>query len=277
MPSAAVAQLIDYCRNADSATQGETRSAVGKALLDEAKQDPRVLAEACASIAELPRAGAAWIALCAGTAVENGIDAAHSFPGLWTLSWINVPPHADLDAASDVEGEQHSSPSDAETLQYVGQSIVSHLARLPGERARLRAEPGVLAKLDASEHRSYGITWVLEALRRRNGSVLLLHATERIGFRVRFENVNNCFHLFSLLQAALGDSMPGGKPPARSLIDVLEGRSQAKVSDSAHWHYGDARSNTSSIMASIWGEGGVDDIPDIQRPASDPVVAADPR
>jgi hypothetical protein len=79
--------------------------------------------------------------------------------------------------------------------------------------------------------------------------------------QVRYTNVANCFHLFSLLQTAIGKRLPGGKAPNASITAAARGISDSNDSDHAWWHYGDPFSPKPDLNASVWGEALVRTIP----------------
>ena len=79
--------------------------------------------------------------------------------------------------------------------------------------------------------------------------------------RDRYTIVSKCFHLFSLIQTAVGARLAGGREPNDAVAQVARGKSSDPVSDDSWWHYGNARSTKADIMTSIWGEGLVREIP----------------
>ena len=69
-------------------------------------------------------------------------------------------------------------------------------------------------------------------------------------------------HLFSLLQAAVGTRLPGGRQPDPKIAAVARGQTDDDDGyDEAWWHYGDPRSKTPDLRESIWGEGLLTEIP----------------
>ncbi len=94
-------------------------------------------------------------------------------------------------------------PGDPGRLEPLGQGLVAHLARSPSHRTYLQAREDWIAELERAESFSPGPGWVLELLRKQSGQLVVLHLEQRRGFQVTYENLSNCFHLFTLLQAAL--------------------------------------------------------------------------
>jgi len=207
--------------------------------------------EAAAQLSRLAPGAAAWIAVTCGTAVERGAPAEQSGPAVFELlrSWLpKFPP--------ELTAEQTAM---LPLFQYVCQSAVTHLARLPAQRESMGQDAQLLERL--AEIPSHGAAWVREALLKSSGTLVFLHPSSRTGLRLRYSNVSNCFHLFSLLQTAIGTGIPGGRAPDAAIARVARGASTEAVNDEAWWHYGNATSNRASVATSIWGEGLVGEIP----------------
>jgi hypothetical protein len=212
------------------------------------------------------------VAVMLGTAVERGSNAAITTPALLDLflSWLPKLPAPEIPDGSNEDEEPHypdPTPEQAallEALPYVAQSLVSHLARMPEERHRLATDAALIERLDVLGGYSHGATWVREALVRTSGSIVVLHPPSGIGFKVRYQNIGACFHLFTLLQAAIGERIPGGRQPDLAIVAAAKGRGGDRLQDEAWWHYGDPRSRTADIRFSIWGEGLASSIPVIE-------------
>jgi hypothetical protein len=233
-----------------------------RAFLTSAADDPALLQEAAASLSRQEPGAATWIAVASGTVVEGGASAELSGPALFDLlrSWLSRLP--EVTKQTDLLSEP--TPEQGELLnlfKYLCQSVVTHLARLPVQRAALGQDLALLERLGELQGYSHGAVWVREALLKSSGPLILLHPPSGIGLRLNYSNVSNCFHLFSLLQTAVGTRIPGGRPPDETIAWVARGKSNDVVSDEAWWHYGSALSNKPNIAASIWGEGVVREIP----------------
>jgi hypothetical protein len=99
-------------------------------------------------------------------------------------------------------------------------------------------------------------------LLRSSGTLIVLHPPSGKGFRVRYQNVAVCFHLFSLLQAAIGERIPGGRRPDPKIAAAAHGEdSEDDLTDEAWWHYGDPTAKIPDLGSSIWGEAPVRTIP----------------
>lgn len=240
-----------------------------RAFLLRADTDSAILRAAADAFPPLPPAGAGWLAIVLGTAIERGQSAAVSAPALlqFLRSWLTKLPKPEI--TEDEAGEELASfpkPTPEqhalfEALPRVCQGLVAHLARLPHERAALVEDMALLERLADIEGYSNGPGWVREALLRSSGTLILLHPTSGSGLKVRYENVATCFHLFSLLQTAVGTRIPGGRQPDPAIAAAARGHTNAETYDEAWWHYGDPASKTADIHHSIWGEGLVREIP----------------
>lgn len=249
-------------------------------------------------IAELPRinspAGAGFLAVWFGASVENGADPETSLPAIWEtfLRWCGEleriyleheqqkpqsattsDDHDDDDHDVDDEDDDNSDddendlevPAELEIgLEYLGQSIVAHLAHSEASRLELAAQADVHDLLERAASFSVGPVWVLELLRRCSGSILVFHVESRRGFRVRYNNLGNCFHLFTLLQCALSKVLPNCRQPTKEMLEVASGECPAEGSDEAWWHYGTGTCPRPELMESIWGEGSPAAIPEVR-------------
>jgi hypothetical protein len=262
-------KLLDESRrHTGGEPTAELRKAAG-AFLSRADSDPTILVAAANALATLPPAGAGWLALVLGTAVERGTDAAVTLPGLVRFLRSCLPQLPVPETIQDDDGEEEESYPDPtpqqetllEALRPVGQGIVAHLARLPAERAKLCEDNPLMERLEALAGYSPGLNWVREALLRKSGTLIILHPPSGSGLKLRYENLARNFHLFSLLQAAVGTRVPGGRQPDPKIVAAALGQTRDQVHDRAWWHYGDPRSKTPELRQSIWGEGQLTEIP----------------
>jgi len=203
----------------------------------------------------IPRA-IGFLAVWLGCGVENGLDPEPATPYLMAamlrLCRSITLPEPDEDALAS-----EAAPVDRNTLdglQFLGHGLVAHLARAPAARATYAGQAEVLAELERVEVEAVGCLWVHEILTKRSGTLLALHVEGHKGVRVRYENISNFFHLFTLLQAALADRMPGAQHVSADVVAVARGESQKEVIDSAWWHYGPPMVPEANVAATIWGE-----------------------
>lgn len=226
------------------------------AFVARALQDPSALGRVAALLSGLDPGAAAWIAVACGTAIERGADPAPSARPVVDLlvSWLPGLPHA---------GEPPTAAQAArlKLLDYLCQAAVSHLARVPALRERLGHDLPLVERLDELGEHSFGPLWVREALLKHGGALLLIQPTSGQGLRLRYSNVSNCFHLFSLLQTAVGQRLEGGRVPDALVAKVARGAANDRIRDEAWWHYGDARSANARVDASVRGEGLAREIP----------------
>lgn len=223
-----------------------------RAFLAAATKDESLLREAASRLSGLEPGPVAFVAVAFGSLVERGTAAGITGPAVLAelRAWLRQLPKA----GNDDEPQPVPTPEQAMLLarfQFLCQSAVTHLANLPAERAAMGQDVALLERLDELRGHSYGAWWVHEALLKASGTVVLLHPPSGTGLKLRYTNVSNCFHLFSLLQTAVGTGIPGGH---HRVGPVTQG-------DEAWWHYGSPLSPKPDLSASIWGEGLVRDIP----------------
>jgi hypothetical protein len=205
--------------------------------------------------------GAGFLAVWLGGGVENGADPEPAIPHLVTalLKWsrtISLPEN-DEDSAGEAVADEETLAG----LEWLGQGLVAHLARCPAARAAYATREDVLAELERVEQVSVGCLWVRELLSKRSGTLIVIHVAGRKGVRVGYENISKCFHLFTLLQAALAGRMPGARRVPAGTVAIARGERDGEASDSAWWHYGPGTVPEANVVASIWGEAGPESIP----------------
>ncbi len=191
---------------------------------------------------ELPPHGAAWLAICMGSAVESGLSPTLAGSRLIETfrSWL-----------ARTEGGQE--PELLEALPGLTQSVVSHLARLDDLRLALAKDEEFNATLTNRESDSHAITWIRELISRRSGDLYVVHAETRRVCHLRFTNVARCYHVFSLLQSVLGSALPGGRIPNEAVSLAARGQSEEPVTDRASWHFQTGGAQPSMAKA-VWGE-----------------------
>ena len=260
--SHALTELAAASRNwPGDAPTGAMLSAM-RAFLAAATKNEELVREAAASLSTEDSGSAAWIAVALGTLVERGASVDLSGPAVLShlkscLPKLPIP-------SSEEEAPPEPTPEQAKLLaqfQFLCQSAVTHLARLPTERQAMGQDTQLLERLDELRCYSHGAWWVHEALLKTSGKLVLLHPPSGTGLRLWYDNVANNFHLFSLLQTTVGTAIPGGRPADDTIALVARGQSADPVSDQAWWHYGNVASPKADVKAMIWGEGLVRDIP----------------
>jgi hypothetical protein len=251
------------------ALQNDTPS---QALIKEAQhfyaiveEQPALLGELSFELANLPYVGAGWLAVVIGTCIEQGKNAESSYQQVLALflSWLQK-----IEEFADIENDDCNLPDELQpihnALPRLCQSLVTHLANLPHQRAELAQNDEIFNRLEQLESLNAGISWVFEALKRSSGSLVILHPESGKGFNATYNNISSCFHLFSLIQCAIGEKIADGKTPNEEVIEAATtGQTDEAVQDSAWWHYGSPLANKPDFMASIWGEASVKSIPSV--------------
>lgn len=213
----------------------------------------------------LPPAGAAWLSVAFGTAVEHGKNPSSSVQPMVNLlrSWLpSFPALPDTEKQKPDEQSLTSYQKElAAAMPWLCQSIVAHLVRMPEFRDQLAQDTIFLLQLEKVEGYTHAASWVRELLGRRSGSLLALHPESGRALKFNFLNIRNCYHLFTLLQIDIGRRLPGGRLPRRRLFNVASGKSEGKATDTALWHFGDPKSAQPNLLMAIKGESSVDNIP----------------
>lgn len=262
----------NLCANLEAAAQGwNAGGPTGamltstRAFLSRAAEDETILREVASRLSTADSGAAAWMAVSCATATERGASAEFSGPAVFDLlrDWLPRLPRveADSDSWPDPTPEQAALLA---LFRYVCQATVSHLARLPALREAQALDAPLLERLHELQGYSHGATWVREALLKTSGALMFLHPPSATGLRLIYSNVSNCFHLFSLLQTAVGTSIPGGRTPDEAIARAARGKSTDAVTDEAWWHYGSFHSKKAELATSIWGEGLVREIPRVE-------------
>lgn len=250
-----VVAAADEQRGTDISTK--LRDALSAMAPHSNNSDARQLLAAKSAVVRSPIA-AGLIAMWLGAVAESGRDPAPVIPSLFAamLTWSGTIRTAGVEGCSDTIDDELETG-----LQWLGQGLVAHLSRCPDLKELYSTREDVLAELDRTEHLALGCLWVAELLRKKSGELLVVHVAARQGYFVAYENISNCFHLFTLLQGTLPRTMPGCKTVNQSALAAARGESMAKVDDEAWWHYGRGDVPESNIAASVWGELGPQQIP----------------
>jgi hypothetical protein len=224
----------------------------------------QLLNEAVGYLPTLPPWGVSWLALTMGSAVELGYSAQLAGPSLLSFfrTWLERFPKADEDGNFNPLSSEQEVIRDA--FPQFCQSVVAYLAHMPEVREAWGTDATLMDRISDLETLSYGASWVHEALSRSSDTLLVLAPNSEQGFLFKYSNVANCFHLFSLLQLAIGKKVPGGKNPSEKIRKIVDGKHNEHESDEAWWHYGDPRSPVSAIGDSIWGEMTTRDLPKVE-------------
>jgi hypothetical protein len=255
-------ELLDACAAYAGAQPTETLRQLTSQFLRSAREDASAVAEAAEALRTLPPQGAAFLAVAIGAAVEGGSNADLSSRAVvdLLLSWLPQLPTAEGEEAEQYTPSAHEAQL-LDAFKSLALSVVAHLARAPHLRATLSQDIALLDRLAVLEAYSAGAAWIREMLLRISGSLILLHVPGGRGFRLQYRNIATCFHLFSLVQAAIGEQLPGGRKPDPIIAAAARGRTTDKVKDEAWWHYGDPRTTKADLRHSIWGEALVREIP----------------
>jgi len=141
-------------------------------------------------------------------------------------------------------------------LTYLGQSLVAHLARSSTVRSELSQNEELLDKIDDISEFSNGAMWIYEVFQKVSDTLVVIHAEEKVGVRVRYENISTCFHLFTLLQESIAEVMPGSKESPEEILQIAKTGEYVNEDDrdEAWWHYGQGFSKEANVLNSVFGE-----------------------
>ncbi|WP_395741394.1 hypothetical protein [Prosthecobacter sp.] len=203
--------------------------------------------------AELPRIsspyGAAMLAVWLGAMVENGHDPGRSFKAVRDtyLNWSISLHNSDDGGAQGPEGALHA-------LENCGRSLVSHCMNDGPIVDTLRADDVLVQELKRLEDSSNGAMWLTQVVSQMSAELIVLNVEKQAGALVRYENIANCFHLFTLLQEVLEEWLPPEKRPAKSLMECARGTSEKNERDEARWHFTQPGSSETEPEPWVWGE-----------------------
>ena len=220
-----------------------------------AKEHPDIVTSVAAMLSKLNSpTGAGVLATWLGARVEGGNEPEPTCaPVLETfLRWSRSIETVSGDAGED---DPEPDPRTIDGLEYLGSALVTHLAHSRDQSGQIHVSDELRAEVERIEHLSNGATWVLQLLNQTSGDLVVLIVDQRLGFVVRYENLSNCFHLFTLLQGALAKVKPNGCQLSKEKLAIARGEIKSgQGSDQAWWHYGQPTSPEPNIVASVWGE-----------------------
>lgn len=258
MNDAALTDLLAACRAYAGGRVDARFNAAAQAFYATAKAQPKIAARAARELSRLPPPGAAVLANMLGTIVEKGGAVERSGLAVWELYLAWLP-----QIHRGFAGRKELSPRQRQLLdafQLLGQSAVSHLSGMPQERALAAGNKALMAQLAELQDYTPGAAWVRQVLLSRSDDLLVLHLPSCQGFRLRYENIVNCFHLFTLVQAAFGERLPGGRAPNRFIVDMARCVTVAEEgNDEPWWRYQTVRPDEPGL-ADISGEESVETI-----------------
>jgi hypothetical protein len=191
------------------------------------------------------------IAIWLGAGVEDGANPSPQFQPLLDC-FLKFTGQVTTDDKGNTQDDNNNELSLG--LEFLGQGFVAHLSRDPQNLQALRENAHAVAELERVESFSSGPMWVLELIRKTSGTLIVLHGEQPVGAKVEYRNISNCFHLFTLLQAALKDTMPGAQKVRSDVLAVARGEYPSECSDEAWWHYGQPVQGKPDILTSVFGE-----------------------
>ncbi|MGV1758626.1 hypothetical protein ACQZ6F_20365 [Rhizobium sp. A22-96] len=258
MNDAALTNLLAACRIYAGGRVDARFNAAAQAFYADAKVQPKIVTRAARELRGLPPPGAAILANMLGTIAETGGSAERSGPAVWELFTAWLPQiHRGFASRKELSPKQRQL---LEAFQLLGQSAVTHLAAMPKERALAAGDVNLMAQLAQLQDYTPGAAWVRHMLLSRSDRLLVLHGPSGRGFRLRYENIVNCFHLLTLIQSAFGETLPGGRAPNRFIVDMARCVTVVEEgNDEPWWRYETVQPDLSGTTE-ISGEASVDTI-----------------
>lgn len=258
MNDAALTDLLAACRTYAGGRVDTRFNAAAQAFYASANAQPKIAARAARELGSLPPPGAAVLANMLGTIVEKGGSVERSGPAVWGLYQAWLP-----QIHRGFSGRKELSPRQRELLeafQLLSQSAVSHLSAMPQERRLAAGNKALMTQLSELQDYTPGAAWVRQMLLSRSDALLVLHLPSRQGFRLRYENIVNGFHLFTLIQAVFGETLPGGRMPNKFIVDMARCVTVAEEgNDEPWWRYEMVQANEPGPVE-ISGEASVEAI-----------------
>ncbi len=200
--------------------------------------------------------GAAFLAIMLGSRAERGRDPEPVLPTLAEQFLARLRRLAEgLAKGNDPE------PDLAHAVDRIAQAVVAHIIRVGPDNAGRAALDAEIALIEELSGTSNGATWVLQALTMTSGEIMAIDLANRRGGLFRYENLANCFHLFTLFQACWSTHFPSGADA--NLSHEPHADDVAPRLLEAWWHYGVATSPKPEPMAVIFGEMSPNSIPSL--------------
>ena len=177
--------------------------------------------------------GAGQLAIWLGSSVEAGCPAEATASPLvdaflrWSRQLVTT------DAEDDPAGDEDQVVG----LQMLGQALVAHISSAQSLRKTIAGHDELRQELDRIEHLTPGAWWLRSLLLQRSGILNIVHIDQKMGTRLSYSNVTNCFHLLTLAQGQLEGALPGARPADPQVMSVALGETWDDVTDEAWWEY----------------------------------------
>ena len=177
--------------------------------------------------------GAGQLAIWLGSSVEAGCPAEATASPLvdaflrWSRQLVTT------EAAEDPAADEDQVIG----LQMLGQALVAHVSSDQALRTSIGACSELQSELDRIEDLTPGAWWLRGLLLQRSGTLNIVHLDQKMGIRLSYSNVTNCFHLLTLIQGQLEGALPGARPADAQVMSVAMGETWDEVTDEAWWDY----------------------------------------
>lgn len=258
-----IQRLVEAAQNhASNEFEAPLRDAIN-AVMDTSQEGSEGIIRAVCDI--LPRIesgyGAAMLSIWLGAMVEEGHLPEHSAGAVRDafLKWASKITIRDKDElAEGPEAAFHA-------VDRCAQSLVAHYSRSIGLLTGLAADQTLCAEIKRLSADCNGAMWLDQLMNQASGDLVVLNMMSNTGAVVRYENLSNCFHLFTLLQGTFEAWLPALKRPPKTILDSALGLSLNEERDCARWHFGQPLEDPSSTDSWVWGEASPSTIRSIEQ------------
>ena len=222
------------------------------ALMDASEDDGAdVIETVCRLLNEVESGyGAGMLAIWLGAMVEQG-----------------HPPDASAQAVRDsfvywagqIETHDDSEPTEGKkgaflAIEKCAQSLVAHYSRSEDLLTKLREDQVMVGEIERLAADCSGAQWLDQLICQASGDLVVLNVERQEGAIVRYENLSNCFHLFTLLQGAFSHWLPVRKQPTNTILECARGIALEDERDYARWHFGQLEHSLPATESWVWGE-----------------------
>lgn len=247
-----IQRLVEAAQNhASNEFEAPLRDAIN-ALMDSSQDGgEKVIATVCDILPRIGSGcGAAMLSIWLGAMVEQGHAPGESAEAVRNtfLVWARkISIHDGDEVAEGPEAAFHA-------VDKCAQSLVAHYSRSRDLLEGLLADQILCAEIKRLSNDCAGAMWLDQLMNQTSGDLVVLNMMNNTGAVVRYENLSNCFHLFTLLQGTFEAWLPVSKRPSKAILDSALGLVLNEERDYARWHFGQPLEDPSATESWVWGE-----------------------
>lgn len=250
-------KLVRVCKKVNSIEPSKVYHQARTNFLASLQDNQEIPPKVYRSLSWMLPHGAARLAFILGEAVEYGANREKTARAVfkifrdWIMLWF---PYYDVENPPQLSRLVYLH---LDALPLFCEAIIKLIGPMPEFRQEIADDAEFMDKLDNMEIYYCGIRKVRKILEVHSDSVVVIHVESQKAFELEYENVNNNFHLFSLIQSEIGDQLPGGTKPTSVIYDAARGGVEdleAGITEYAWWHFGRGDVPEANLAGSIWGE-----------------------